>query len=146
MSGNVSQKRLLVQVILLFGIGLLWAVATALASQNPAPSPDHRSQASCYNGQRDGEETGIDCRLRGDLGTIVQKGGKVVRAFLADAAGGRVLPDGSCPDHDWEVDEARFLDPAEALRRVRDTQRPLLERALAMAAGRAAEGGGRCAT
>ncbi len=88
------------------------------------------------------EETGLDCRVLGDLGTIVQKGGKVVRAFLAEVAGGRVLPDGTCPDHDWEVDEARFLEEGEAMRLVKETQRPLLERALATAAARAAGGGG----
>jgi len=92
------------------------------------------------------EETGLDCRILGDLGTIVQKGGKVVRGFLAEVVGGRILPDGSCPDHDWEVDEARFLEPAEALGLVKEAQRPLLERGLAEAAERAAGGGERCAT
>jgi energy-coupling factor transport system permease protein len=80
------------------------------------------------------EETGLDCRVLGDLGSIVQKGGKEVRAFLAEVLSGTILPDGSCPGHDWEVDEARFLPPEEALARVKNTQRPLLERALATTA------------
>ncbi len=77
------------------------------------------------------EETGLRCRILGDLGSVVQKGGKEVRAFLAEALSGRILGDGSCPGHDWEVDEARFLEPAEALELVNQAQRPLLERALA---------------
>jgi 8-oxo-dGTP diphosphatase len=80
------------------------------------------------------EETGLDCRVLGDLGSIVQKGGKEVRGFLAEVASGVILPDGDCPGHDWEVDEARFLPPEEALARVKETQRPLLERALSMIA------------
>ena len=92
------------------------------------------------------EETGLACRILGDLGTVVQKGGKVVRGFLAVVVAGRVRADGSCPDHDWEVDKARFFEPREALRLVKETQRPLLERALAMAAGATADGGSsRCA-
>lgn len=83
------------------------------------------------------EETGIGCRIVADLGTVRQKGGKEVRAFLAEAAGGRILPDGSCPDHDWEVDEARFFPPEEALEKIIETQRPLLEKALAHLAGKA---------
>lgn len=90
------------------------------------------------------EETGISCRVLADLGSIVQKGGKEVRAFLAEPVSGAILPDGGCPEHDWEVDEARFFPAAEALTRVKQTQRPLLERALAMsgAVGGRRPGGG----
>lgn len=86
------------------------------------------------------EETGLDCRILGDLGSIVQKGGKAVRAFLAEVVAGTILPDGRCPDHDWEVDEARFLPAAEAMTRVKQTQRALLERALARIGAGAEQG------
>lgn len=77
------------------------------------------------------EETGLTCRILADLGGIVQKGGKEVRAFLAEVVEGPILPDGRCPGHDWEVDEARFFPAAKALDHVKKAQRPLLERALA---------------
>ena len=76
------------------------------------------------------EETGLACRILGDLGSIRQRGGKEVRAFLAEVVSGRIFPDGTCPDHDWEVDKARFFTPGEAKERILEAQRPLLERAL----------------
>jgi len=103
--------------------------------------PGEDEQAAALREVR--EETGLGCRILADLGSIRQKSGKEVRAFLAEVSSGRVLPDGTCPDHDWEVDEARFLPPSEALARVNQAQRPLLERALDAAAARATAQEGR---
>jgi len=95
------------------------------------------------------EETGISIdpgsRFR-ELGFIQQKGGKIVHAWGVEHD---CEPPAQCPSNtfamEWpprsgriqrfpEVDRARFFSLAEGLEKMKDTQRPLLER-LAAALG-----------
>lgn len=79
------------------------------------------------------EETGLTCRILAPLGEIrYRKSGKRVIGFLAEpleAPKKTVIPPG-----DWEIDQAEFVTPAEARRRLHPDQRELLERALALEA------------
>lgn len=93
------------------------------------------------------EEIGLDLDPRGhflDLGSIQQKGGKVVHAWAVAYHGSEPVPCHSCtfemewPPHSgkWqrfpEVDRAEFFAVAEAKRKIKPTQIPLLERLQAL--------------
>ncbi len=77
------------------------------------------------------EETGLRIAICGDLGSVRQKSGKIVHAFLA-----RVAPDseaaiderGRCRAHDDEVDVCRFYPLAEARELMIEAQREFLDR------------------
>lgn len=83
------------------------------------------------------EETGLHVQLRGPLGTIRQKSGKIVHGFWASVApqsAGDIDAQGRCRAHDAENDVCRFypLDQARQLmipaqREFLDRLRPLLD-------------------
>ena len=77
------------------------------------------------------EETGLEVRLRGSLGSIKQKSGKIVHAFWATVAPeseAAIDKQGRCSHPDEENDVCRFytLDKAEEL--MIPAQRELLRR------------------
>lgn len=89
------------------------------------------------------EETGLDVRLVADLDTCRYKGGKEVRAFLAELVSGKVDEKGNTA-HDWEIDVSKFY-PLETCREIiHPDQEVFLDRALSVLGGtppRTTEGG-----
>ncbi len=76
------------------------------------------------------EETGIRAKIISKLGTVKYRSGrKEVDIFLAQYTGGRVLPDGRCPDHDWENDDARFVSGYDAKQLLRKEFKNLIDQA-----------------
>jgi predicted NUDIX family NTP pyrophosphohydrolase len=77
------------------------------------------------------EETGLHVVVERDLGTVRQKSGKIVQAFLARIAAGDescVDEKGRCQNPDGENDVCRFY-PIEAARPLMiEAQRELLDR------------------
>ena len=77
------------------------------------------------------EETGLRVIVRADLGSVRQKSGKIVHAFL-----GEVAPEsradiderGRCHGHDHEVDVCRFFPLDEARQVMIEAQREFLDR------------------
>lgn len=74
-----------------------------------------------------------------DLGSIVQKGGKVVHAWAAEGELDPVLAHSEPFQMEWpprsgrlqafpEIDRVAWFDPAEARRRIKPAQIPLLDR------------------
>ena len=77
------------------------------------------------------EETGVAVRILADLGTVRQKSGKVVHAFLARVApGSEVAIDerGRCRHGDAENDVCRFYPIAAAREMMIEAQREFLDR------------------
>jgi predicted NUDIX family NTP pyrophosphohydrolase len=74
-----------------------------------------------------------------ELGSIVQKGGKVVHAWAVEGDLDPAAAQSNTFEMEWpprsgrritvpEIDRVEWFDPAEARRRVKETQIPLLER------------------
>jgi photosystem II stability/assembly factor-like uncharacterized protein len=80
---------------------------------SPNPGAERRTQAGCYNGQRDGDETGIDCG-----GSCPLQDCCANRAWDANLAELGVDCDGTC---------ARACQPADRLDRWTQTNGPWLE-------------------
>ncbi len=77
------------------------------------------------------EETGVAVRILADLGSVRQKSGKVVHAFLAHIApGSEVAIDerGRCRHGDAENDVCRFYPIAAAREMMIEAQREFLDR------------------
>lgn len=77
------------------------------------------------------EETGLRVIVRADLGSVTQKSGKTVHAFLCTVAPeSEALIDekGRCPRHDHENDVCRFYPIDQARPLMIEAQRELLDR------------------
>lgn len=77
------------------------------------------------------EETGLRVIVRAALGSVKQKSGKVVHAFLAEVAPGSeasVDERGRCTRHDDENDVCRFYPVEEARGLMIEAQREFLDR------------------
>jgi predicted NUDIX family NTP pyrophosphohydrolase len=77
------------------------------------------------------EETGLCVVIRAALGSVRQKSGKIVHAFLADVApesATAIDEQGRCHGHDHEIDVCRFYPLAEARQAMIEAQRELLDR------------------
>lgn len=77
------------------------------------------------------EETGLRVIVRGDLGTVRQKSGKIVHAFLAAVAPeseARIDERGRCTGGDGENDVCRFYPLEQARPLMIDAQRAFLDR------------------
>jgi predicted NUDIX family NTP pyrophosphohydrolase len=77
------------------------------------------------------EETGLRVEIRADLGSVRQKSGKTVHAFLASVAAesaGAIDAQGRCRGHDDEVDVCRFYPIAQARELMIEAQRAFLDR------------------
>ena len=96
MSWKVSQKGRTVLASSVIALVVLCTVATAWALAPDATAaafdPLHPAQAGCYNGQRDGDETGIDCGGSCPLDDCCAN-----RAWDADLGELGIDCDGSCP-------------------------------------------------
>jgi 8-oxo-dGTP pyrophosphatase MutT (NUDIX family) len=78
------------------------------------------------------EETGLRVVLRADLGTVRQKSGKIVHAFLADVApesAAAIDDKGRCRHGDGENDVCQFYPVDQAREMMIEAQRELLVRA-----------------
>jgi predicted NUDIX family NTP pyrophosphohydrolase len=78
------------------------------------------------------EETGLEVRLHGSLGSVKQKSGKIVHAFWATVAPeseAAVDEQGRCRHPDWENDVCRFYPGDKAEELMIPAQRELLHRA-----------------
>ncbi len=81
------------------------------------------------------EETGLQVRIRGELGHIKQKSGKIVHGFWAT-----VEPEsesgidqlGRCRNKDWENDVCRFYPLEQAYELMIPAQRVFLDRLASM--------------
>ena len=77
------------------------------------------------------EETGLRVIIRAALGSVRQKSGKIVHAFLADVApesAAAIDEQGRCHGHDHEVDVCRFYPIAQARELMIEAQRQFLDR------------------
>ena len=77
------------------------------------------------------EETGLRVQIRGALGSVRQKSGKVVHAFWAtvDSASQAAIDErGRCREHDQENDVCRFYPLEEAYELMIPAQREFLDR------------------
>ncbi|MGD0949359.1 MAG: NUDIX domain-containing protein [Candidatus Binatia bacterium] len=77
------------------------------------------------------EETGLRVQIRGSLGSVRQKSGKVVHAFWAtlDTSSPAAIDEhGRCLAHDWENDICRFYPLEEAYKIMIPAQREFLDR------------------
>lgn len=77
------------------------------------------------------EETGLKVRVRGPLGTIRQKSGKLVHAFWAEvdpASASEIDERGRCRHPDWENDVCRFYPISKAHDLMIPAQREFLDR------------------
>ena len=77
------------------------------------------------------EETGLRVTISADLGSVRQKSGKIVHAFLASVApdGAAAIDDkGRCPHGDAENDVCRFYPVAAARELMIEAQREFLDR------------------
>jgi 8-oxo-dGTP pyrophosphatase MutT (NUDIX family) len=77
------------------------------------------------------EETGVRVVVIGDLGSVKQKSGKIVHAFLCTVAPGSetaIDEKGRCVRHDHENDVCRFFPLAEAREIMIEAQREFLDR------------------
>jgi predicted NUDIX family NTP pyrophosphohydrolase len=77
------------------------------------------------------EETGLRVIIRAALGSVRQKSGKVVHAFLADVApesAAAIDEQGRCHGHDHEIDVCRFYPLAQAREVMIEAQREFLDR------------------
>jgi 8-oxo-dGTP pyrophosphatase MutT (NUDIX family) len=78
------------------------------------------------------EETGLRVVIRADLGTVRQKSGKIVHAFLAGVAPestAAIDAKGHCRGGDGENDVCRFYPVGQAREMMIEAQRELLTRA-----------------
>lgn len=77
------------------------------------------------------EETGITSNVEDFLGEVTYKNKrKKVFIWMGSYESGTVLPDGSCPDGDWENDIVKFYDPITAKELLREEFKPLIDKAL----------------
>jgi predicted NUDIX family NTP pyrophosphohydrolase len=77
------------------------------------------------------EETGLRVRIRADLGSVRQKSGKIVHAFLASVAAeseADIDDRGRCLRGDGENDVCRFYSLADARGLMIEAQRAFLDR------------------
>jgi len=77
------------------------------------------------------EETGLRVIVRGDLGSVRQKSGKIVHAFLCEVAPESVAEidaQGRCHGHDDEIDVCRFYPLLDARGLMIEAQREFLDR------------------
>jgi len=77
------------------------------------------------------EETGLRVRIRADLGSVRQKSGKIVHAFLASVAPeseAAIDENGRCRQGDGENDVCRFYPLATARELMIEAQREFLDR------------------
>jgi 8-oxo-dGTP pyrophosphatase MutT (NUDIX family) len=77
------------------------------------------------------EETGLRVVVRGDLGSVRQKSGKIVHAFLCTVAPeseAAIDERGRCVRHDDENDVCRFYPLDEARELMIEAQREFLDR------------------
>ncbi|MFI5398196.1 MAG: NUDIX domain-containing protein [Candidatus Binatia bacterium] len=77
------------------------------------------------------EETGLQVRIRGSLGSVRQKSGKVVHAFwatLEDASSSNIDERGRCLHHDQENDVCGFYPLDQAAELMIPAQREFLAR------------------
>jgi predicted NUDIX family NTP pyrophosphohydrolase len=77
------------------------------------------------------EETGLYVGIRGSLGSVTQKSGKIVHAFWATPAPGSesaVDEQGRCRNPDWENDVCRFYPIDKAAELMIPEQRQFLDR------------------
>jgi len=77
------------------------------------------------------EETGLRVELRGSLGSVTQKSGKVVHAFWAEVApqsASGIDERGRCRKPDWENDVCRFYPLEKARDLMIPAQREFLDR------------------
>lgn len=107
----------------------------------PKGEPDVDEPLIVAAGREFQEETGQSAPegARLELGSIVQKGGKVVHAWAVE---GDFDPARACSEHfemEWprgsgriesypEIDRVAWFDPTEARRRIKDTQVALIDR------------------
>ena len=85
------------------------------------------------------EETGLRVHIRGSLGSVKQKSGKVVHAFWAvvDSASCAAIDErGHCREHDNENDVCRFYPLEQAYELMIPAQREFLDRLRALTGGR----------
>ena len=145
------------EVLLAHPGGPFFAKRDAGAWSIPKGEPDHGEDALLDIARREfEEETGhvapdglIDGAPPIGLGTIVQKGGKVVHAWAVEGDLDPAAARSNTFELEWppksgrtvafpEIDRVAWFDPAEARLRIKATQIPLLERleaALAAGAG-----------
>jgi len=77
------------------------------------------------------EETGLNVQIRGALGSVRQKSGKVVHAFWAtvdSASQAAIDAHGRCREHDQENDVCRFYRFEQAYELMIPAQREFLDR------------------
>lgn len=77
------------------------------------------------------EETGLEVRILASLGTVEQKSGKIVHAYLAEiepASLALVDALGRCTAPDGENDVCRFFPIPKALQVMLPAQRPFIQR------------------
>lgn len=76
------------------------------------------------------EETGILTEVKNKLGTVRYKSkNKVIHIWLAEYESGKVLEDGTCPNHDWENDIVKFFSYNKAKEILREEFLEILEKA-----------------